>query len=87
MTVQSCLLSVCAMCRKLDSGTHQYTCVKLGKIIIYQFIPKKEIDGPILLPVLLGKDVERKKGQCNTIRGFVRPETAVRSYVGRSQIR
>jgi len=64
-----------------------YTCVKLGKIAIQHFIPKKETDRAILLPVMLGKDVEGKKGQCNTIRGFVRPETAVRYYVGRSQIR
>jgi hypothetical protein len=56
-------------------------------MIIHQFIPKKEIAGAILLPVLLGKDAKGKKGQCNTIRGFVRPETAVRYYVGRSQIR
>ena len=62
-------------------------CVKLGKIIIHHFIPKKETDGAVLLPVLLGKDAEGKKGRCNTKRSFVRPETAVRYYVGRSQIR
>jgi hypothetical protein len=71
----------------MDSGTHLYTCIKLGKIIIHHFIPKKETDGAILLPVLLGKDAERTKGQRNTKRGFVRPETAVRNYVGRKQIR
>jgi len=64
-----------------------HTCVKLGKIIIHNFIPKKETDRAILLPVLLGKDAGGKKGQYNTIRGFVRPETAVRYYAGRSQIR
>jgi hypothetical protein len=62
-------------------------CVKLGKIITHHFIPKKETDGTVLLPVLLGKDAGGKKGQRNTKRGFVRPETPVRYYVGRIQIR
>jgi hypothetical protein len=75
-TVQSCILSVCTKCRELDSGTHPYTCVKRGKIIIQHFIPKKENDGAIQLPVRLRKDEEGAKEHSNSICGCVRPETA-----------